>query len=232
MKSLMISMKITKRLSIRLSYLKTLHRSLYRFFQESQCSFMISKKKPEHYVNNKEFLIAMTEYKRLVNLSKESGEPKPPVTNYIGTCFLKIANHLSYRPNFINYTFRDDMISDGIENCLQYLDNFNPEKSNNPFAYFTQIIYYAFVRRIQKEKKQTTIKQRMIAESNYDDMTLQPGEDREFKNMFSEFLKANLPKENSEEEAQTKATNERLKGLRKAQKVKNEETRAKAKLEK
>jgi|TARA_R110000803_G_scaffold79636_5_gene145311 DNA-directed RNA polymerase specialized sigma24 family protein len=193
---------------------------------------MISKKKPEHYVNNKEFLIAMTEYKRLVNLSKESGEPKPPVTNYIGTCFLKIANHLSYRPNFINYTFRDDMISDGIENCLQYLDNFNPEKSNNPFAYFTQIIYYAFVRRIQKEKKQTTIKQRMIAESNYDDMTLQPGEDREFKNMFSEFLKANLPKENSEEEAQTKATNERLKGLRKAQKVKNEETRAKAKLEK
>tara|TARA_R110000772_G_scaffold229077_1_gene339893 strand:- start:345 stop:719 length:375 start_codon:yes stop_codon:yes gene_type:complete len=124
------------------------------------------------------------------------------------------------------------MISDGIENCLQYLDNFNPEKSNNPFAYFTQIIYYAFVRRIQKEKKQTTIKQRMIAESNYDDMTLQPGEDREFKNMFSEFLKANLPKENSEEEAQTKATNERLKGLRKAQKVKNEETRAKAKLEK
>ena len=190
---------------------------------------MISKKKPEHYVNNKEFLIAMTEYKRLVNLSKESGEPKPPVTNYIGTCFLKIANHLSYRPNFINYTFRDDMISDGIENCLQYLDNFNPEKSNNPFAYFTQIIYYAFVRRIQKEKKQTTIKQRMIAESNYDDMTLQPGEDREFKNMFSEFLKANLPKENSEEEAQTKATNERLKGLRKAQKVKNEEARAKAK---
>ena len=153
---------------------------------------MISKKKPEHYVNNKEFLIAMTEYKRLVNLSKESGEPKPPVTNYIGTCFLKIANHLSYRPNFINYTFRDDMISDGIENCLQYLDNFNPEKSNNPFAYFTQIIYYAFVRRIQKEKKQTTIKQRMIAESNYDDMTLQPGEDREFKNQFTEFLKKNM----------------------------------------
>ncbi len=193
---------------------------------------MISKKKPEHYVNNKEFLIAMTEYKRLVNLSKESGEAKPPVTNYIGECFLKIANHLSYRPNFINYTFRDDMISDGIENCLQYLDNFNPEKSNNTFAYFTQIIYYAFVRRIQKEKKQVTIKQKMIAESNYDDMTLQPGEDREFKNMFSEFLKQNLPKENSEEEAQTKATNERLKGLRKAQKLKNEEARTKAKSKK
>ena len=87
------------------------------------------------------------------------------------------------------------MISDGIENCLQYLDNFNPDKSNNPFAYFTQIIYYAFIRRIQKEKKQTTIKQKMIADSNYDDMTLQPGEDREFKNQFSEFLRQNLPKE-------------------------------------
>jgi Sigma-70 region 2. len=66
--------------------------------------------------------------------------------------FLKIANHLSYRPNFINYTFRDDMISDGIENCLQYLDNFDPAKSSNPFAYFTQIIYYAFIRRIQKKR--------------------------------------------------------------------------------
>ena len=85
------------------------------------------------------------------------------------------------------------MISDGIENCLQYLDNFNPKTSNNPFAYFTQIIYYAFVRRIQKEKKQITIKQRMIQESNYDDLALQPGEDREFKNQFTEFLKKNMP---------------------------------------
>ncbi len=153
------------------------------------------KSKPEHYVNNKEFLAAMVEYRKSVNRAKRKKEPKPPVTDYIGSCFLKIANHLSYRPNFINYTYRDDMISDGIENCLQYLDNFNPDKSNNPFAYFTQIIYYAFIRRIQKEKKQTTIKQKMIADSNYDDMTLQPGEDREFKNQFSEFLRQNLPKE-------------------------------------
>ena len=154
-----------------------------------------SKAKPEHYVNNKEFLAAMVEYKKSVNRAKRKKQAKPPVTDYIGSCFLKIANHLSYRPNFINYTYRDDMISDGIENCLQYLDNFDPDKSNNPFAYFTQIIYYAFVRRIQKEKKQTVIKQKMIADSNYDDMTLQPGDDREFKNQFTEFLKANLPKE-------------------------------------
>ena len=151
--------------------------------------------KKEHYVNNKEFLQAMIDYRKSVNKAKREKRNKPPVTDYIGSCFLKIANHLSYRQNFINYTFRDDMISDGIENCLQYLDNFNPKTSNNPFAYFTQIIYYAFVRRIQKEKKQVTIKNRLITESNYDDMTLQPGEDKEFKNQFTEFLKKNMPVE-------------------------------------
>src|SRR5210317_167600 len=151
-----------------------------------------TKKKSEHYVNNKEFLAAMVEYKKSVDKAKLAGKDKPRVPNYVGECFLKIANHLSYRPNFINYTYRDDMISDGIENCLQYLHNFNPDKSNNPFAYFTQIIYYAFIRRIQKEKKQTTIKQRMIAENNYDDVALQPGDDGEFKNQFREFLQKNM----------------------------------------
>ena len=152
-----------------------------------------TKKKSEHYVNNKEFLAAMVAYKKTVDTAKKAGKNNPRVPDYVGECFLKIANHLSYRPNFINYTYRDDMISDGIENCLQYLNNFDGEKSNNPFAYFTQIIYYAFIRRIQKEKKQTTIKQRMIQEANYDDMTLQPGEDREFKNQFTEYLKKNMP---------------------------------------
>ena len=80
------------------------------------------------------------------------------ISEYLGECFMKIAQRLSFRPNFINYAFKDDMISDGIENCIQYIKNFNPEKSSNPFAYFTQIIYYAFIRRIQKEKKQLYIK--------------------------------------------------------------------------
>jgi DNA-directed RNA polymerase specialized sigma24 family protein len=120
---------------------------------------------------------------------KKNNTEKPLVDDYLGGCFLKIANHLSYRPNFINYTFRDDMISDGIENCLQYLDNFDPAKSNNPFAYFTQIIYYAFIRRIQKEKKQTIIKQKLILDNNYDDMVLQPGDEGgEFTNQFREFF--------------------------------------------
>ena len=154
--------------------------------------------KKEHYVNNKDFLEAMKAYRKSVNKAKKEKKEKPLVTNYIGSCFLKIANHLSYRPNFINYTFRDDMISDGIENCLQYLDNFNPAKSNNPFAYFTQIIYYAFIRRIQKEKKQTTIKHKLIMDSNYDDVALQPGDDAEFKNQFRDFLQKNLKMEDTQ----------------------------------
>ena len=165
-----------------------------------------TKKKSEHYVNNKEFLAAMVEYRKSVNRAKRSKDNKPPVPDYIGECFLKIANHLSYRPNFINYTFRDDMISDGIENCLQYLDNFNPKTSNNPFAYFTQIIYYAFVRRIQKEKKQVTIKQKLIMEANYDDLTLQPGEDRDFKNQFTEFLQKNTVIDEPEKKKKKKTT--------------------------
>jgi len=153
----------------------------------------MKKEIKEHYVSNKDFLAAMIEYKKLCKLAKKENRTKPPVTDYIGECFLKIANHLSYRPNFINYTFRDDMISDGIENCLMYLDNFDPVKSKNPFAYFTQIIYYAFVRRIQKEKKQVVIKHKMLTDSNFDDLALQPGEDKEFSNQFTDFLRKNIP---------------------------------------
>ena len=154
---------------------------------------MNTKQKKEHYVNNSEFLEGMKAYKKRCREAKKAGKPKPPVDNYLGSCFLKIANHLSYRPNFINYTFRDDMISDGIENCLQYLDNFNPAKSKNPFAYFTQIIFYAFVRRIQKEKKQVTIKHKLIMDNNLDDMVLQPGDQGgDYTNQFKEFLQKNI----------------------------------------
>ena len=153
-----------------------------------------TRKKSEHYVDNKVFLQAMIEYKDKCEKAEKRKRKKPPVTNYIGECFLKIANHLSYRPNFINYTFRDDMISDGIENCLQYLDNFNPAKSNNPFAYFTQIIYYAFLRRIQKEKKQSNIKYRMIEQANIDEFAVLPGDtNNDYKNQFLEFLRKNKP---------------------------------------
>ena len=127
---------------------------------------MVRRKNTEYYVNNKELLEAMTSYRERVIYAKEHDKPKPRVSNYVGDCFLKIATHLSYKPNFVNYPFREDMICDGIENCLQYIDNFDPEKSKNPFEYFTQIIYYAFLRRIQKEKKQLEIKQKILDHSD------------------------------------------------------------------
>mgnify|MGYP001502187232 FL=1 len=127
-------------------------------------------KKKEHYVNNREFLEALVIYRKKVSNAKANGEPKPKVPDYIGECFLKIATHLSYRPNFVNYMFKDDMICDGIENCLQYINNFDPAKSTNPFAYFTQIIYYAFLRRIQKEKKQLDIKTKLLEKSGFDEV--------------------------------------------------------------
>jgi len=129
---------------------------------------MTKRKRSEHYVNNKEFLIALIEYRKKVTDSKENGTNRPQIPRYIGECFLKIATHLSYKPNFVNYMFKEDMISDGIENCVQYIYNFDPEKSNNPFAYFTQIINYAFLRRIQKEKKQMEIKAKMIERGGYE----------------------------------------------------------------
>lgn len=111
-----------------------------------------------HYVNNKELLAAIVEHRTALKAAKKAKVEAPEVSHYIGVCFLKIAEHLSRKPNFMSYTFREDMISDAVENCVQYVNNFNPAKSKNPFAYFTQIIYYAFLRRISKEKKQLYVK--------------------------------------------------------------------------
>ena len=137
----------------------------------------MAKQKTVHYVDNKKFHQAMIEWKEQCKDAEESGSEPPRISNYIGECFLKIANGLSYRPNFINYTYRQEMISDGIENCLQYIHNFDPDKSKNPFAYFTQIIYYAFLRRIQKEKKQTHIKNKIIENRQYETFTVNEGDD-------------------------------------------------------
>ena len=150
----------------------------------------------EHYVNNKEFLNALENYFAQVEKAKLNDQPKPQIPRYIGECFLKIANHLSYRPNFINYTYRDDMISDGIENCLQYMSNFDPSKSKNPFAYFTQIIYYAFIRRIQKEKKQSLIKNKLISNVGVEQMMDQMvGDETQYQSQMLDYLQKNLKEE-------------------------------------
>lgn len=126
----------------------------------------MAKAKKAHYVDNKQLYAVMVEYKKAVDEAEQTGDIKPQVPNYVGRCLLQIANRLATKPNFANYTFKDDMISDGIENCVSYIHNFDPEKSNNPFAYFTQIIYYAFLRRIQKEKKQLYIKYKTIQDQH------------------------------------------------------------------
>jgi hypothetical protein len=120
----------------------------------------MAKAKKEHYVDNDKFFQAMCEWKKEVIEADDLGESRPPVSEYI-------AEHLSYKPNFINYEYREEMIGDGIENCLMYAHNFDPEKSKNPFSYFTQMIYYAFLRRIQKEKKQMYVKYKVAEQSEF-----------------------------------------------------------------
>ena len=150
------------------------------------------KQKPKkiHYVDNQKFLEEMIVYKGKCKDAKNKGEPAPQISEYVGECFMKIANRLSFRPNFINYAFREDMISDGIENCVQYIRNFDPEKSKNPFAYFTQIIYFAFVRRITKEKKQQKIKDKLLKTSNIADLiATQPHDDEaDYQSRYVELL--------------------------------------------
>ncbi len=144
-----------------------------------------------HYVDNAEFLEAMKKRREEVLAAKEKDLPKPQVSNYIGECIYKIAYHLSYKPNFINYSYRDEMVSDGIENCLRYIDNFDPAKSNNPFAYFTQIIYYAFLRRIGKEKKQSYIKNQLVQDMPFEMFDVMEGDDADYHNAYVEFLQMN-----------------------------------------
>ena len=152
-----------------------------------------------HYVDNKQLYACIVEYRQRVLEAKENNKPRPQIPNYVGECILMIANRLSTKPNFINYSYREEMISDGVENCICYIDNFDPLKSTNPFAYFTQIIYYAFLRRILKEKKQLYIKHKslensmilneLIEQSEFDEKDITPAYvDLDNENMF-DFIK-------------------------------------------
>ena len=150
-----------------------------------------TKAEPSHYVDNKKFLAALIEYKKSIDAAKVEGKGIPQVPKYIGECFIKIATHLSYKSNFINYTFKDDMISDGIENCLTAVAKFDPAKSSNPFAYYTQVIYFAFIRRIQKEKKQQATKYKLIENMDIDALISQE-QDGEFGSQFLDYLKRQM----------------------------------------
>lgn len=123
----------------------------------------MTKVRSVHYVDNKKFYEEIKKWKQEWDIAVSENKETPQCTHYLGECFVKISNHLAYKSNFVNYTFRDEMILDGIENCLRYADRFNPEKSTNPFAYFTQITYYSFIRRIKKEARQTETKLNYLA---------------------------------------------------------------------
>jgi DNA-directed RNA polymerase specialized sigma subunit len=160
-----------------------------------------------HYVDNKKFLAALIEYKAGIDAAKEKNEELPRVPRYIGECFIKIATHLSYKSNFINYTFKDDMISDGIENCLTAAAKFDPAKSSNPFAYYTQIIYFAFIRRIQKEKKHQATKYKIIENLDLDSI-IQNSDDSESSRQLVDYLKKqldNIDPERRETPSETKS---------------------------
>jgi len=153
-------------------------------------TIMKAKNESKHYIDNKAFFQALINYKVLVEEAKLTAAERPQVTDYIGDCFIKIANHLAYKSNFINYSFREDMILDAIENCLIYMDNFDPKKSSNPFAYFTQITYYAFIRRIQKEKRHLQTKYKYIESLDIDSIIRQAHDEGSYDNSFVKYLKS------------------------------------------
>ena len=151
-------------------------------------------KRVNHYVDNKELLAHLVERRAAIKAAEEAGEEPPPVDNYLGKVIIDIATHLSYRPNFINYSFKSEMIGDAIENGLKVVDNFDPAKSSYPFAYLTQIMWNAFIRRIQKEQKEQKIKGRLIEELPLDELFSAQEHDEdgiEYKTHFIEFLREN-----------------------------------------
>jgi len=122
-------------------------------------------RKKNNYINNKTLYGAMIHHKNEVEEAIKEGKTPPSAPRYIGESIILICNNLAKKPNFSGYTYKHDMISDGIMDCVAAIDNFNPDKTNNPFAYFTQIAWNAFLRRIQKEKKQTYIKHKNFENS-------------------------------------------------------------------
>jgi hypothetical protein len=145
-----------------------------------------------HYVDNAKMLQAIKDYKEHIGKNREAGLEDPRIPEYLGECILKIANRLSHKANFINYSYREDMILDGIENCMQCINSFDPAKSSNPFAYFTQVIYFAFLRRIAKEKKQSYIKSKLVQEMSFESFETQGhDEDEDFRNAFTAFIQSN-----------------------------------------
>ena len=152
---------------------------------------MTEKKPKPQYVDPDLFFKAMKDRVEQVKIAKENDQPLPRVSEYIGECIVKIATNFSNLNSYRNYPFKEDMILDAVENCIKVVDNFNPTISENPFSYFTQITYFAFLRRIAKEKKQIYVKSKLLSSNALDLHQLQEhDEDGEFTNHYVEYMKA------------------------------------------
>lgn len=165
-----------------------------------------------HYVNNAQMLEFIKDYREKLLDAKANSTEIPRIPEYLGECIMKIATGLSRKSNFINYSYKDDMILDGIENCVHCMHSFDPEKSSNPFSYFTQVIYFAFLRRIAKEKKQSYIKGKLIQDMAFDSFDLQGhDDDADFKNAYTAFIQSNSNFDDSFIKNKEKKKKERLK---------------------
>ena len=181
-----------------------------------------TKRQSIHYVNNADFSSAVVEYVKEVRKAKANDEQLPIVTNYIASCFLKIAEGLSHKSNFIRYTYREEMVMDAVENCLKAIENYNLETATrtgkpNAFAYFTQITWYAFLRRIAKEKKQQDIKLKYLTSSALETFVEVEGDTlaNTVAQQFVDFLKDRIDK--------VKATDDAVKEFVKKEKRKKRE---------
>lgn len=147
----------------------------------------------KHYVNNDDLLISIIEYQESIKKSQENNTPEPEMSNYIGDCIIQIATKFAYRNNFINYSYRDEMIADGIEVCITGVKKFDATKWNNPFAYLTQCCFYAFISRIKKEKKQQYIRSEVMKNFGVETFNIQDQDlDEEYKSSMMEFITSNM----------------------------------------
>jgi len=152
----------------------------------------MAKKKSIHYVNNADFSTAVVNYVTVLNEARKQEKTLPVVPDYIAQCFLRIAEGLSHKSNFVRYTYREEMVMDAVENCLKAIENYNLEAATrsgkpNAFSYFTQISWYAFLRRIAKEKKQQDIKAKYITQSGIEEF-IASTEDKQAKQVAQRFV--------------------------------------------
>ena len=179
-----------------------------------------TKRKSIHYVNNADFSQAVVDYVKEADEAKKNNKDIPKVTNYIANCFLRIAEGLSHKSNFIRYTYREEMVMDAVENCLKAINNYDIEAATrtgkpNAFSYFTQITWFAFLRRIAKEKKQQEVKMKYLTASGIENFIINENGDNmsnQVAEHFVDTLKTRIDR--------VKSIDNEVKNYNKAEKIK------------